>query len=512
MLFDEKKRASLLKKYEAEGEDRRRLCRLLAVISLSVTAKEIADTMDRTDFKPTGGSRPWKVRDIVPMLDELDRSGLLRTREVWGRTRYALDPLLIGPLWREATLSGEWKILDRAVEDVLKLRTPALLPGRFNDEAECVRALRWTATLEDDEFFFKVWAKMLTSESQSRTLSSDHAIVEAFANPVDERALEALPPLVANLVFSALLFLTLSDAEAYCRSANALFHYVARRGGDCPQPLRLLYAERLILHGRLKEARASLDGVEDASCACLSALLALSEDGDERKALDLMEAGLEELRRRGARRPFFASWAGMFYPILLMKAGASDAKIKGYLTQALEAAKAVVDRGVWKVYSASQPTEDYRQLFQTTDLSANPEVLWYKRYDGNEVGNNVNRYLNQGGGGIGLTASLVDDYLTRDGRPFVGAERLEAKKTFGTELQPTLRDPRLAQTVCTPGQRLRPDQPAYEVPPLLGASYHQNMTGYSLLKHVQIDYTGNLDAEYKASHTVPLRRYPAELR
>ena len=87
MLFDEKKRASLLRKYEAEREDRQRLCRLLAVISLSVTAKEIADTMDRTDFKPTGGSRPWKVRDIVPMLDELDRSGLVRTREVWGRTR-----------------------------------------------------------------------------------------------------------------------------------------------------------------------------------------------------------------------------------------------------------------------------------------------------------------------------------------------------------------------------------------------------------------------------------------
>lgn len=332
MLFDEKKRASLLRKYEAEGGDRRRLCRLLAVISLSVTAREIADTMSRAGFKPTEGPQRWRVKDIVPVLDDLNRSGLVRTRAAWGRTRYALDPLLIGPLWREATRNGEWETLDRSVEAVLDLRTTALLPGRFNDGAECVRALRWTATLGNEESFAKVWSKMLNSESRSRTLSSDHAIVEAFANPPDERALEALRPSVANLVLSALLFLTLSDAEAYRRSANALFHYVARRGGDCPQPLRLLYAERLILHGRLKEARASLDGVEDASCACLSALLALSEDGDERKALDLMEAGLEELRRRGARRPFFASWAGMFYPILLMKAGASDAKIKGYLT------------------------------------------------------------------------------------------------------------------------------------------------------------------------------------
>ena len=69
---------------------------------------------------------------------------------------------------------------------------------------------------------------------------------------------------------------------------------------------------------------------------------------------------------------------------------------------------------------------------------------------------------------------------------------LKRKKVFGNELQPTLRDPRLSQTVCMPGQQLRPDDkaPYYVVPPLIGtSSYNQNMTGYSLLKHVQIDYT-----------------------
>ena len=127
-------------------------------------------------------------------------------------------------------------------------------------------------------------------------------------------------------------------------------------------------------------------------------------------------------------------------------------------------------------------------------------MLWYKRYDGNEVGNNVNRYLNRGGGVIGLTSSLGDDYLTKDGKPFVGNDRLEAKKVYGRELLPTVRDPRLAQTVCTPGQRLRRDEiRPYVVPPLLGEAYHQNVTGYSLLKHVQIDYEGNLDAEYKGA-------------
>jgi hypothetical protein len=188
----------------------------------------------------------------------------------------------------------------------------------------------------------------------------------------------------------------------------------------------------------------------------------------------------------------------------------TDDKIKDYLNQAVKAAEAVINRNVWSIYRNGDINNDYRVLFQTTDLSNNPEVLWFKMYDGDQVGNSVNRYLNQGGGGVGVTASLVDDYLTIDGRPFVGEEKVNAKKIFGNELLPTVRDPRLSQTVCIPGQQLRPDDtaPYYQVPPLIGSSaYNQNMTGYSLLKHVQIDYTGSLDAEYKGATPAIQFRY-----
>ncbi len=187
----------------------------------------------------------------------------------------------------------------------------------------------------------------------------------------------------------------------------------------------------------------------------------------------------------------------------------TDEKIRNYFTQAAAAAKEVMDReGVWRIYNTGNPLNDYRKMFQTTDLSDNPEVLWFKKYDGDQIGNNVNRYLNQGGGSVGVTASLVDDYLTRDGKPFVGTAVVEAKKVFGNELQPCLRDPRLAQTVCMPGQILRPDEGPYTVPPLIGSSaYNQNMTGYSLLKHVQIDYTGSLDAEFKGATPAIQFRY-----
>lgn len=187
----------------------------------------------------------------------------------------------------------------------------------------------------------------------------------------------------------------------------------------------------------------------------------------------------------------------------------TDAKIKEYLQTAADAAKAVMDRNVWQIHNTGNPLNDYRVLFATTDLGNNKEVLWYKKYDGDVVGNNVNRYLNTGGGGIGVTSSLVDDYLTIDGKPFIGADKLNAKKVYGEELKPTVRDPRLAQTVAMPGQILRPDQPAFTLPPLVGsgAAYGQNVTGYSLLKHNQIDYTGNLDAEYKGATPAIQFRY-----
>ena len=47
---------------------------------------------------------------------------------------------------------------------------------------------------------------------------------------------------------------------------------------------------------------------------------------------------------------------------------------------------------------------------------------------------------------------------------------------------------------------MRPDTDPYTIPPLIGTSaYNNNISGYSLLKHVQIDYTGSLDAEYKGA-------------
>ena len=78
-----------------------------------------------------------------------------------------------------------------------------------------------------------------------------------------------------------------------------------------------------------------------------------------------------------------------------------NAKIESYLEIAITACQQVESRNVWKIYNTGDIQNDYRKLFDTQDLTTNPEILWFKMYDGDKVGNSVTRYLNTGGGNIG---------------------------------------------------------------------------------------------------------------
>ena len=165
----------------------------------------------------------------------------------------------------------------------------------------------------------------------------------------------------------------------------------------------------------------------------------------------------------------------------------ADAQIQDWLEQARDAAYAVISRGVWRISQLNNnPLTDYRDLFVTLDLTGNQEVLWWKQYNvAANIGNNVTYYACEGG--ISVSASLVDDYLTREGRPFVGQDKLDAKRTYGTELDPDVRDPRLSQTVFMPGQPMQ-DSRLFEWPSLDNTTaYHRNVTGYSLLKYEEFN-------------------------
>lgn len=165
---------------------------------------------------------------------------------------------------------------------------------------------------------------------------------------------------------------------------------------------------------------------------------------------------------------------------------ADNDKINTYLSVARDAAKAVIDGKRWQVYSTGKPLEDYKNMFTNADLRGNSEVLLFRRYNPAEnIGHGMSKYLSTGGGDIGVSLSLVDDYLSKSGSPFLGAERSLAQQRYGQELLPTLRDPRLFQTVGTPGQALRPSAVVAAYPPINQSGFNRNTTGYPMYKYVE---------------------------
>jgi len=164
----------------------------------------------------------------------------------------------------------------------------------------------------------------------------------------------------------------------------------------------------------------------------------------------------------------------------------TDEKITSYLQQARDAALTVINSNRWRIYNTGKPLEDYRNLFITTDLSGNTEVLLFRRYSVKDnIGHSVSKYISTGGADMGVNQSLVDDYLTRDGQVFSAAERASAQQVYSNELRPELRDPRLAQTVAVPGQPMRPDGLVPNFPPINQTGFNRSTTGFPLYKFLE---------------------------
>lgn len=188
--------------------------------------------------------------------------------------------------------------------------------------------------------------------------------------------------------------------------------------------------------------------------------------------------------------------------------GITDAKIQNYLEQARDAAYAVMSSGRWQVYTTGNPLEDYKTMFITTDLSTNPEVLLFRRYSVRDnIGHSTSKYLSTAGADMGITQSLVDDYLTRDGRPFLGNERLQTQQIYGNELKPDIRDPRLFQTVAVPGQSLRPDAVVPDFPPIDQTGFNRSTTGFPLYKFLEYNDSRAVADDYNSQAPAIAFRY-----
>jgi hypothetical protein len=178
----------------------------------------------------------------------------------------------------------------------------------------------------------------------------------------------------------------------------------------------------------------------------------------------------------------------------------TDKKIRDYFTQAKVAANTVMSSGRWAISTTGKPLVDYGNLFTSKNLSADREVMLWRKYDANDnIGHSISKYLSTDGGDIGLTLSLVDDYLTRTGTPFTGEIRNQVQTSYGAELMPDVRDPRLSQTAGIPGKPLRPGVVVPAFPPINQSGFNRSTTGFPLYKYIEYTDMSATSDDFKSS-------------
>lgn len=135
-----------------------------------------------------------------------------------------------------------------------------------------------------------------------------------------------------------------------------------------------------------------------------------------------------------------------------------------FLERAATASQQIMEEGGFSIYNTGNPAEDFRNLFSSASLAANREIILLLKNDRTDgVANNTHTVLDWQ---WALSGSLANEFLMKDGKRFTDEPDYD-KKTF-TEVFAN-RDPRLAETIMTPGFKTDPasNQP-YLIKPSFG--------------------------------------------
>ncbi|QZT36923.1 RagB/SusD family nutrient uptake outer membrane protein [Halosquirtibacter xylanolyticus] len=173
--------------------------------------------------------------------------------------------------------------------------------------------------------------------------------------------------------------------------------------------------------------------------------------------------------------------------------GVKDANPTKYLELAASASKALIDMGSCQVYNDGNPKSSYFSLFNKKDYSSVSEVLLWRKYDVSLTQrHNLQRYLQKGTGGTGMSKDFCDSYLDMNGKPLALSTMTNSYHTLNEMVEN--RDPRFKQSLFVPGDIKISNRPngapnvIYELPPIQLTSDEKCTTGLANKKGLDTDY------------------------
>lgn len=177
-----------------------------------------------------------------------------------------------------------------------------------------------------------------------------------------------------------------------------------------------------------------------------------------------------------------------------------------YLRLAAEAAKELIEKGPFKLYSTGNPELDYAVLFSSYDAITSEVILAINFDYGIELMHNATAAaLMNSMGRNSLTKKFVNCYLMKDGTRFTSKQGWETMQ-FAEEVKD--RDPRLGQTIRIPGHaRITEEGGKYSYSSTKsGVDANVTLTGYHMSKWVMPDNNLAKDKFDKSYNDLPVFR------
>ncbi len=171
-----------------------------------------------------------------------------------------------------------------------------------------------------------------------------------------------------------------------------------------------------------------------------------------------------------------------------------------YLALAASAAEEIMNSGKYSIYSTGKPNEDYVNYFRSTDAIEGETILAVDYDKSLNLFHDATCYgIQSSKGRAGFTKKFVNTYLMKDGSRFTDQAGWQTM-TFTEETRN--RDPRMAQTMRTPGYK----RPGNKTGNLDGPVYTSSVTAYQTIKYL-MDADAGADSADRSYNDMPIIRY-----
>ena len=254
--------------------------------------------------------------------------------------------------------------------------------------------------------------------------------------------------------------------------------------GDVPWFTHALYTNSPELY----KARDSRNVVADSIISCLD--YAIAHLNDKKKA-EPFRINKESAILLKARVCLYEGTWEKYHANTPFGVVGEDGTV--FLQKAVQASNSLMQMSTVGIYKG--PTgKEYWSLFNQLDYTDVPEVLFWKKYDVSlGVYHLVGQYLPYAAGDIGISKSMVDDYLCTDGKPISVSPNFMGNDSLSLEF--VNRDPRMEQSVFKPGDAQTINAPGgtsnstFLKPVLDGSGDNRAVTGYCIYKGVNPEYS-----------------------